>query len=109
MKKNLLTTGLVLAAIIGVCLLRPAQSQEHKLHGLPAAAVIFSAEENYVNGEPSGYTVYNSQSSPNAPKLEPGSKLADDLEYLLAQGFQIQNSDGFVFRMIRPAHTLVME
>ncbi len=73
--------------------------REQQPKSVKAAAVIFSAAEQYLDG----YYVYEFQASSNAPKPPNALDMdpAELQEFYLARGFVVQSSDGFVFRMIR--------
>lgn len=110
---GILGAAVVLAVAWGPAFNKPASAQgeslaqrigklnEHRNKPLPPAAVIFGATERWMYGYPVGYYVYISQSSSNAPQVALGSNVADAIEDLLEQGFQIQSSEGLIFRMIR--------
>lgn len=79
----------------------PAKAQ-HQARPLPAV-VVFGATEDYQDDKPYpvGYVIYVVSSSPNAPRIESGTQMSTAMEFLITQGFEIQQSAGFRFIAIR--------
>jgi len=100
-KQNLIGVGVIIAAMIGTCLIRPAQSQQVEHRG--PAMVIFKGDENYQNGEliQPWYYIHRIQASPNAPQLSEGMPVADASALLLAHHFKLNSSDGWYYVWIR--------
>ena len=102
--KIAIPTGLVLAAIIGVCLLRPAQAQKplsERLQAIneqirqsadtaPAVVVLTGTQvDGYNSGKPARYVIEIATSSSGAPQFKEGDDLAESLAMLRAQHFVI--------------------
>jgi len=94
--KHLSKIGLAVLAA-GVLAILPftnnAKAEPHTVAG----AVVFEAELYYENGYPKTYVVVVTSQGKHAPKIAPGSDLADSIETLLAQGFVVQHLTGLSF------------